>query len=184
MKYVYIFSALIFFKKSSSYLLAVGNVKNSYISVYIFMSPVYRGGDTLLYFSPLICLSDQFCVCQFCVCVLSVYHAVGQTWNVDPMPRWLLAHRLLHWANISPVLGYHVVFDARLNVGQRHRRRANINPAFVQRVVPILQPAWSRPTDYSWMDTSQHRRCWPNLKQTLCRVGLHFQTRSLANTKR
>ena len=32
---------------------------------------------------------------------------------------------------ISPVLGYRVVFDATLNVGQPHRRRANINPAFV-----------------------------------------------------
>ena len=30
------------------------------------------------------------------------------------------------------VLGYRVVFDAMLNVGQRHRQRANINPAFVQ----------------------------------------------------
>ena len=43
----------------------------------------------------------------------------------------LLAHRLRRWANISPVLGYCVVFDATLNVGQRHRRQANINPAFV-----------------------------------------------------
>ena len=34
-----------------------------------------------------------------------------------------------------PVLGYRVVFDATLNVGQRHRLRANINPAFVQSIV-------------------------------------------------
>ena len=45
--------------------------------------------------------------------------------------RVLLAQRLWRWANISPVLGHRVVFDATLNVGQRHRRRANINPAFV-----------------------------------------------------
>ena len=47
--------------------------------------------------------------------------------------RWLnagllLAHRPRLWANISPVLGYCVMFDATLNVNQRHRRRANINP--------------------------------------------------------
>ena len=39
----------------------------------------------------------------------------------------LLAHRLQRWANISPVLGYRVLFDCTLNVGQRHSRRANIN---------------------------------------------------------
>ena len=43
----------------------------------------------------------------------------------------MLAHRLRRWANISPVLGYRVVFDATLNVGQRHRRQANSNPALV-----------------------------------------------------
>ena len=40
----------------------------------------------------------------------------------------LLAHRLRRWAKSSPVLGYCVVFDATRNVGQRHRRRAKINP--------------------------------------------------------
>ena len=59
------------------------------------------------------------------------------------MRRWsngglMLAHRLGRWANISLVLGYHVVFGAALNVGRRHRRRANINPALVQSIVPIL----------------------------------------------
>ena len=43
----------------------------------------------------------------------------------------LLANPLQCWADISSVLGYPVLFDATLNVGQRHRRRANINPAFV-----------------------------------------------------
>ena len=45
-----------------------------------------------------------------------------------PNVEHLLAHRLRRWANISPVLGYCVVFDAPLNVGQRHRRRAKIKP--------------------------------------------------------
>ena len=41
----------------------------------------------------------------------------------------MLAHRPRRWANISPVLGYCVVFGAKLNVDQRHRRQANYNPA-------------------------------------------------------
>ena len=45
----------------------------------------------------------------------------------------LLAHRLRRWANTQYY--YRVVFDATLNVGQRHRLRANINPAFVQSIV-------------------------------------------------
>ena len=57
--------------------------------------------------------------------------------------RWLnagivLAHRLRRWSSISPVLGYRVEFGATLNVGQRHRRRANIDPALVQSIVPVL----------------------------------------------
>ena len=63
-------------------------------SSYLVMSLLYRDGDILLYFSPLICLSDQFCVCQLslsilqavkhetltlCLCVLSVYPAGDQT---------------------------------------------------------------------------------------------------------
>ena len=44
----------------------------------------------------------------------------------------MLAHRLRRWPNISPVLGYRVVLGDTLNVGQRHRRRANINPALDQ----------------------------------------------------
>ena len=31
----------------------------------LIMSPLYRGGDILLYLSPLSCSSDQFCVCAF-----------------------------------------------------------------------------------------------------------------------
>ena len=111
-------------------------------------------------FSPLIFMSHQFCVCVFCSLRLSCRRSNTRRW---PNVGLLLAHRLRRWANISPVLGYPVVFDATLNVGQRHRRRAYINPAFVQSIVRVLQPAWRRPTDYSWMDTSQHRRRWPNI---------------------
>ena len=50
----------------------------------------------------------------------------------------MLAHRLRRWPNISPVLDYRVVFGARLNVGQSRRRRANINPALVQSIVPVV----------------------------------------------
>ena len=68
-----------------------------------------------------------------------------------PNTRLMLAHRLRRWVNISPVLGYHVVFGATLNVGQHHRRRANINPALVQSMVsrymlykPTIDPAMCR----------------------------------------
>ena len=49
----------------------------------------------------------------------------------------MLVHSLRRLANISPVLGYRVVFGAMLNVGQHHRQRANTNPALVQNIVPI-----------------------------------------------
>ena len=119
---------------------------------------LYRGGDILLYLSPLICLSDQFCVCAFSPSVMQAVKHETLT-----QCRAIFGHLLRRWANISPVLGYRVVFDATLNVGQRHRRWANINRALVQSTVPVVQPAWSRPTDYGWMDTGQHRRHWPNI---------------------
>ena len=49
----------------------------------------------------------------------------------------MLAHCPRCWANISPVLGYHVVFGATLNVRQHHRQWANINPALVQSIMPV-----------------------------------------------
>ena len=49
----------------------------------------------------------------------------------------MLAHHLRRWPNISQVLSYRVVFGVTLNVGQRHRRPANINPALVQSIVPV-----------------------------------------------
>ena len=89
------------------------------------LSPLCRGGDILLYLSLLSCSSGQFCVCAFS---LSIVQAVKHETFTQC---GAMAHCLWRWANISPVLGYCVMFDATLNVGQRHRRRANINPAFV-----------------------------------------------------
>ena len=89
----------------------------------VIMSPLYKGGDILLY--PHRSFGRHNTV--LCLCVLSVYHAGGQTRDVDPMPGYC-------WPTVydaEPVLGYRVMFDDTLNVGQRHRRRANINPAFV-----------------------------------------------------
>ena len=53
----------------------------------------------------------------------------------------MLPHPLRRWPNIIPVLSYRVVFGVTLNVGQRHRIRANINPALVQSIVPVPS-AW------------------------------------------
>ena len=94
----------------------------------------------------------------------------------------LLAHRLQPWANIIPWLGYCVVFDAKLNVGQCHRRRANINPALVQSIVPVVQPAWRRPT-VKWIMASTGD-AGPTFNRHWVDVGLHCQTRSPANTRR
>ena len=81
-------------------------------------------------------LSAQ-CVCRIlsvCPAVLSVCPAVSNMQAVIALAktrRWsnaglMLAHRLRRCASISPVLGYLVVFGATLNVGQCHRRLANI----------------------------------------------------------
>ena len=45
------------------------------------MSPPIEVGDILLYFSPLISVTSILCLY-----FLSVYHAGGQTGDVDPMP--------------------------------------------------------------------------------------------------
>ena len=82
----------------------------------------------------------------------------------------MMAHRLQRLHNISPVLGYRLVFGATLNVGQRHRRRANINPALVQRPGHCVR-AWSTQvmTRTEWILVShvrmQLRWCllWPGM---------------------
>ena len=62
----------------------------------------------------------------------------------------MLAHRLRRWPSISPVLGYRVVFGASVNVGQRHSRRANINSALVQSIVPVLPACRYRQHEHWW----------------------------------
>ena len=120
------------------------------------MSPLYRG--------EIYCFTSHrsFVVTSvLCLCVLLDYYAGGQTRDFDPMPGYCWP--TVYDAETTLAQYYRVVFDATLNVGQRHRRRANINPALVQSILPVLQPAWNRPTDYGWMDISQHRRRWPNI---------------------
>ena len=77
------------------------------VSVILVMYPL------LLYLSPLISLSHQFCVCAFSPSIMQ-----GVKHETLTQCGLLLAHRLRRWANISPVLGYRVVFDATLNAGQ------------------------------------------------------------------
>ena len=104
----------------------------------------------------------------------------------------LLAHRLWRWANISPVLGYCVVFDATLNVGQRHRRPANITLGPMSqhslKVYSLKERlyrgvlCWARrsawPSDYQGVIikihisnnisvTGQRREQWPSIQPTL-----------------
>ena len=144
---------------------------------FVIMSPLWRGGDILVY---LYSFSAQFVSVRSLR--LSCRRSNTRRWpNAGPM----LAHCPRCWANIIPVLGYRVVFGARLNVGQRYRRRANINPSLVQSIVPLVQPAWRGPTDYGWMDTDQHRRRWSQHITDIGSVlGVHCQTCSSANTRR
>ena len=96
----------------------------------------------------------------------------------------LLVHRPRRWANISPVLGYRVAFDATLNVGQRHRWRASNNPALVkascrnysQHEVGLL-------TTVEWILASTGD-AGPTFNRHWFGVGLHCQTCSPANTGR
>ena len=94
------------------------------------------------------------CVRSVCVCISQSFHfwpglSIVQAVKHETLPNagLLLAHRLRGWLNISPVLGYCVVFGATLNVGQRHRWRANINQALVQSIVLVLTRAeWIMPS--------------------------------------
>ena len=81
-------------------------------------------------------------VCPFCLSVCPTVSIVQLQTALANMRCWpntglMLAHSIRRWASISPVLGYRVVFGATLNVGQRHRRRANINPALFQSIVLV-----------------------------------------------
>ena len=78
----------------------------------------------------------------------------------------LLAHRLRRWANISPVLGYRVVFDATLNVGRRHKRRANINPALPLRSSHCTARARARPISLGINVWRTNKRRQPDILAT------------------
>ena len=85
----------------------------------------------------LVFAASQSVLWVFCAVSLSPIHfspALSYRWSNTchwPNAGLMLALRLRRWANISPVLGYPVVLGATLNVGQRHRRRTNINwPAY------------------------------------------------------
>ena len=89
-----------------------------------------------------------------------------------------LTQCLRRWANISPVLGYRVVFDATLNVGQRHRRR----PTLTQLLFKASCWYYSRPevgllTTVEWILASTGDAS-PTFTRHWVDVGLHCLTRS------
>ena len=81
--------------------------------------------------------STSVCPIRFCASVQRFPPRRRSNTRRWPNAGLMLAHCPRRWANISPVLGYCVVFGATPNVGQRHRWRANINPALVQSIVPV-----------------------------------------------
>ena len=66
-------------------------LKFGYIGIVasVIMSPLYRGGDIMLYLSPFCCSSDQFCFCAFS---LSIVQAVKH--ETLSNAGLFLAHRL------------------------------------------------------------------------------------------
>ena len=94
--------------------------------------PLYRGGRYIALLLTLISCHISFVSVRSLS--LSCRRSNTRCW---PNVGLLLAHRLRRSTTISPVLSYRVVFDATLNVGQRHRRRANINPPLVQSIVTV-----------------------------------------------
>ena len=105
----------------------------------------------LFYPFPLVCLtlvcgSSVLWVSVLCLPFISLQRFVW--YRLSKTRRWpnaglMLGHHSRRWATIGPVLGYCVVLvgycvGAQMNVRQRHRLRANINPALVQSIVPVL----------------------------------------------
>ena len=123
------------------------------------MSPLYRGGDILLHLSPLVCLSNMlFCVCAFSPSILQAVKK--RRW---PNAGLLLAHRLLRSDNISPALGHHVMFDATLNVGQRHRRGPTLTQLWFKASWPYRQHAGTFCMYVAYDRPGRHgafTRCW------------------------
>ena len=83
-----------------------------------YVSPLYTEGEKYRFTSHRSFLCHISFVSVRSVLFLSCRRSNTRRWHNVGL---LLAHCLRRWANISPVLGYHVVFDATLNVGQRHR---------------------------------------------------------------
>ena len=93
------------------------------------MSPLsQRSGDMLLYHCPLgLCvLSHSFLPANSIVQAVKLGRLTQCRANVSPPS-----------TTSSLALGQRLVFGATLNVCQRHRWRANINPALVQSIVPV-----------------------------------------------
>ena len=90
---------------------------------------------------------------------------------------------LTQWraANISPVLGYRGCLTPHCMWASVRDGGPTLTQLFYK-APAVLQPAlsrptdytWSRSTDYGWMATNQHRPRWPNIYQTLgrCRLAL------------
>ena len=108
------------------------------------MSPLctQRGRHVGLPLCYLLCLSQSVCLCYPFIFVQRFLSCPLSNTRRWPKAGLMLAHYLRRWPNSCPVLGYGVVFGATLNVGQRHRRPANINPAFVQSTVPASMKYW------------------------------------------
>ena len=147
--------------------------------------PLYRGGRYI----PLLLTAHFYVTSVLYLCVLSLpVHSLRLSCRRANTRRWpnvglLLAHRLRRWDNISRVLGYRVLFDATLNVGQRHRRRANINPAFVQSIVGYYsQYEVGLLTTVEWILASTGE-AGPTFNRHCVGIGLHCLTRSPANTR-
>ena len=98
------------------------------------------------------------------VSVRSLYHAGGQTRDVDPMPGYC-------WPTIydtEPAFAQYWITVSCLTPRWMWASVTDGGPTLTK----LFFKAWGRPTDYGWMDTSQHRRCWPNIYQTLGRCLL------------
>ena len=138
------------------------------------------------------------CLVALCLSVqrfLSCRRSNTRRW---PDAGLMLARHLHHWANIGPVLGYHVVFGATLNVGQHHRQRPTVTQLCFKascryRQHEVLTRAeWILPsigsvsvlvlatsskhyqTSYYWTQPSKHEalnQCWFDVAPASLTVG-------------
>ena len=133
----------------------------------IYVSP---RGEILLYFSQLIFYVTSVCVCVFSLCVLSVYHEGGQTRDVDPMSGYC-------WpTDADPTIAQYWVTMSCLTPRWIRASVTDCGSTLTQLLFKALCGYYSQHevglTDYGWMDTSQNRRRWLNIYQTLGRCRL------------